>query len=484
MARKRATKKKAAKKRSTKPVNAKKAAKKKVALKKVKASPKRAKSKPKKKPGKQAIWPGLEAGVPKPLMPYSPAIRAGDWVFIAGQIASDFQTGLAPEVLSANSYIGNELSLQADFVLENLANTIKAAGCDINQDMVRMWQWLVSEEPSREEFAWGDNWPAISLRPYLNVRDKYVKSLVPPSSYLGVRELLCFGTLLEVDMICLDDDNRPQIIKAPKGASSAAGRHAAGLRRGDWIFLESVNAAEFIEDDIGPTQWHDDPVEIQTELVLNKLAALAESAGSSLDNAVKADVYIGHAEDFAAMDRVWKKRFPKNPPARLVLPFMGMGTRGSRVEVALTLLTSIGNTKFTTIETSEAPEPLGHEPQAVKAGDLLFFSTQMAFDSSGNLADGMVRHPSFPWYGSPGQAQMRYMMKNINSICEAAGTTVDNICRRVCFHDDFQWFAESIEEWARYFPEDKPASTTIRIDGPFVVPGANTLLDLIAYAPD
>lgn len=438
----------------------------------------------KKKPGIEAIWPGLAAGVPKPLMPYSPAIRAGDWVFIAGQIASDFQTGLAPEVLAANSYIGNELSLQTKYVLTNLANTIKASGCDVNQNMVRMWQWLVSEDPTEEAFEWGDNWPAISLKPYLNVRDEIVKSPAPPSSYLGVRELLCFGTKLEVDMICLDDTNKPQIIKAPKGVTPAAGGHAAGLRRGDWVFLESVNASDLFDDDDEPLQWHDDPVELQTEHVLDKLEALAKSAGSSLANAVKADVYIGHPEDFAAMDRVWKKRFPKNPPARVVIPYMGMGARGSRVEVALTLLTKTSKLKTKTISTPKAPTPLGHEPQAVKAGDLLFFSTQMAFDSDGNLPDGMVRHPSFPWYGSPGQAQMRYMMKNISAICEAAGTTVENICRRVCFHDDFQWFAESIEEWASYFPEDKPASTTIRLGGPFVVPGANTLLDLIAYAPD
>jgi enamine deaminase RidA (YjgF/YER057c/UK114 family) len=49
----------------------------------------------------EAIWPGLEAEVPKPLMPYSPAIRAGGWVFIAGTIASDFKTGLAPAVKDA-----------------------------------------------------------------------------------------------------------------------------------------------------------------------------------------------------------------------------------------------------------------------------------------------------------------------------------------------------------------------------------------------
>lgn len=449
-----------------------------------KSAPKRAKATPKKKRRMEAIWPGLAAGVPKPLMPYSPAIRAGDWVFIAGQIASDFQTGLAPEVLAANSYVGNELSLQSKFVLTNLANTIKASGCDINQNMVRMWQWLVSEDPTEEAFEWGDNWPAISLKPYLNVRDEIVKSPAPPSSYLGVRELLCYGTALEVDMICLDDGNKPQVIKAPRGVTPAAGGHAAGLRRGDWVFLESVNASDLFDDDDEPLQWHDDPVELQTEHVLDKLEALAKSAGSSLANAVKADVYIGHPEDFAAMDRIWKKRFPNDPPARVVIPYMGMGARGSRVEVALTLLTKTSKLKTKIISTPKAPTPLGHEPQAVKAGDLLFFSTQMAFDSDGNLPDGMVRHPSFPWYGSPGQAQMRYMMKNISAICEAAGTTVENICRRVCFHDDFQWFAESIEEWASYFPEDKPASTTIRLGGPFVVSGANTLLDLIAYAPD
>lgn len=449
--------------------------------KKTPARAKRAKPAAKTKPKKEAVWPGLEAGVPKPLMPYSPAIKAGNWVFVAGQIASDFQTGLAPKVLSANSYIGNELSLQTRYVLTNLANTIKASGCDINKNMVRMWQWLVSEHPTDDAFANGNNWPAVSLQPYLNVRDEIVKAPAPPSSYLGVRELLCFGTILEVDMICLDDKNKPQIIKSPMDVASATGGHAAGLKRGDWIFLNAENASDLADES---DQWHSDPVERQTEHILDELSALAETAGSSLANAVKADVYIGHPQDFAAMDRVWKKRFPKNPPARVVVPYMGMGARGSRVEVALTLLAKSGKTKSKTIETSDAPRPLGHEPQAVKAGDLLFFSTQMAFDSSGNLAEGMVRHPSFPWYGSPGQAQMRYMMKNINAICEAAGTTVDNICRRVCFHDDFQWFAESIEEWASYFPDDKPASTTIRLGGPFVVPGANTLLDLIAYAPD
>ncbi len=47
----------------------------------------------------------------------------------------------------------------------------------------------------------------------------------------------------------------------------------------------------------------------------------------------------------------------------------------------------------------------------------------------------MVRHPEFPWYGLPGQNQMRYMLKNVAAICEAAGSSLDNVVRRACFHE-------------------------------------------------
>ncbi len=438
----------------------------------------------------EAVWPGLEAGVPKPLMPYSPAIKAGEWVFIAGQIASDFETGLAPEVIQANPFARDELELQARYVLTNLANTIKATGLDVTRDMARIWQWFVADDPTPQAFEAGNNWPAIGIEPYLGVRESIVGGHIPPSSCLGVRELLCLGTKLEVDMICFNDGATSKLVAAPDDVGTAPGGHAAALTHGDWVFLAAQSAVDWDKNSVAKAAqvsanlWFGDSVEQQTDHVLEKLSKVAAAAGSSLEQAVKADVYIGHPQDFAAMDRAWARWFPNNPPARVVIPYMGMGAQGSRVEVALTLLSNKASLTKKVIETSDAPVPLGHEPQAVKAGDLLFFSTQMAADSSGKLADGMIRHPSFPHYGSPGQAQMRYMMKNISAICEAAGTTVEHITRRVCFHSDFQWFAESIEEWAKYFPDDKPASTTIRLGGPFVVPGANTLLDLIAYAPD
>ena len=448
----------------------------------------------------EAIWPGLEAGVPKPLMPYSPAIAAGGWVFVAGTIASDFKTGLAPEVkqaLEATPFLVDELELQSRYVLRNLANTIRAAGLDPTTDMVRLWQWFVSERPTPEAFTRGDHWTGLELDGYARGRDSIFGRCVPPASALGVRELLCRGAMVEVDMICIKDGTNIDV-PAPANLVAGPGGHKPAMRRGDWIFLAAESPVDWHGEResgvpessaiaararVDSNYWWDSTVEKQADYVLEKLALRAAAAGTSFDAAVKADVYLGHPRDFAALDRVWRRWFPKNPPARVVIPYMGMGARGSRVEIALTLLATNGSTGKRTIETSEAPLPLGHEPQAIHAGPFLFFSTQMAFDSTGRLAPGAIRNPEFPWYNSPGQVQMQYIMKNVAAICAAAGTSVENLTRRVCFHSDFQWFAESIAEWASWFPNDKPASTTIRLGGPLVVPGANTLLDLIAYVP-
>ncbi len=446
----------------------------------------------------QAIWPDI----PAPLMPYSPAVKAGGWVFVSGQLASDFKTGIAPEAKAANPNLADEQALQSRFVMETLKRTLANAGCDIARDVARIWQWFPSEAPTYEQFKTGDCWPELSISPYLDTRNDYIQEPRPASTAVGIRALPVRGARIEVDMIAIDDPNSvPQGFAAPAGVPRPLAGYSPALRRGDWVFLAGEVPTDWVGDygehrsmgapsalakaaRVNPYIWYGSPIEAQTEYTLSKLAAIAEAAGSSLERAVKAEVYIGHPNDYAGMDRVWKRWFPNNPPARVVIPYMGLGTMGSRIEIAFTLLANDSKLQIERIETSDAPEPWSHEPQAVKVGNFMFLSQQMACDSRGVLADGMVRHPEFPWYGLPGQSQMRYMLKNVAAICEAGGTSLSNVVRRACFHDDGTWFADSIQEWAAHFPGIKPASTTMKVGGPLVVPGANALLDLIAYVPD
>ena len=134
---------------------------------------------------------------------------------------------------------------------------------------------------------------------------------------------------------------------SPTGTPSPLAGYSPAIRRGDWVFLAGEIPVDWVGDwgrpeyygnpsgvalaaRTNPNFWYDSDVERQTDYVLQKQAAIAEAAGTSLDKAVKATVYLGHPSEFEAMDKVWRHWFPENPPARVVIPYMGLGGRGSR----------------------------------------------------------------------------------------------------------------------------------------------------------
>ena len=57
-------------------------------------------------------------------------------------------------------------------------------------------------------------------------------------------------------------------------------------------------------------------IQEQTRQCLKNIAAILESAGSSLEKVVSATVVLAEEEDFAGMNEEWLKWFPSNPPAR------------------------------------------------------------------------------------------------------------------------------------------------------------------------
>ncbi len=59
------------------------------------------------------------------------------------------------------------------------------------------------------------------------------------------------------------------------------------------------------------------PIERQTELVLEQMKRCLESAGSSLAHVLKCNVYCTSVEKFAAVNDVYRRYFPVDPPARI-----------------------------------------------------------------------------------------------------------------------------------------------------------------------
>lgn len=444
---------------------------------------------------RKAIWPD---GVPRPMMPYSPAIKAGPWLFLSGQLASDSGPGgLAPECRSHPDvpYQHVDQRVQSKYLLENIKRTCDAAGANFEDHSVRIYQWFVTPDQDRSGGTWtGDE---FTITPYLEELHRYVTHSVPASTGMGVKNLLVRDCIVEVDMILKTDTKKEQV---QLDVSKALGGYSQGLVSGDWVFTAGEHATDFNgdwgrSDYHGPrsaislearTQselfWYGQPVKLQTLKLLEKLERNLDSCGSSMKDVVHATVYYSHPKHLAQIEEAWREWFKDDPPARTVIPYMGIGVRDCDPEIALIALKSDGETKKQSIMAEGVPDPIGHEPHAVKAGDLLFFSTQIAASREG-LCHGGRREHAYPWYGLPAREQMSYILENTSKICEAAGTSLENICRRQAFHTDFGWYMESMDEWARQFPGDKPASTTVEVGGPLHAEGAHFLLDLIGYCP-
>jgi 2-iminobutanoate/2-iminopropanoate deaminase len=60
---------------------------------------------------------------PKPIGPYSQAVRSNGFVFVSGQIALDPKTG---------EFVGSDVRQQTERVLENLKAIVEAAGVHLN----------------------------------------------------------------------------------------------------------------------------------------------------------------------------------------------------------------------------------------------------------------------------------------------------------------------------------------------------------------
>lgn len=105
-----------------------------------------------------------------------------------------------------------------------------------------------------------------------------------------------------------------------------------------------------------------------------------------------------------------------------------------------------------TIETSEAPAPIGPYSQAIMAGQMLFVSGQIAMDaSSGKLVNGDIRQ------------ETRQVMKNIGAILRQAGMVFSDIVKCSIFVKDMNDFGAVNEVYGEYFKEHAPARETVEV---------------------
>ncbi|MCD7723804.1 MAG: RidA family protein [Clostridiales bacterium] len=103
------------------------------------------------------------------------------------------------------------------------------------------------------------------------------------------------------------------------------------------------------------------------------------------------------------------------------------------------------------ISTKNAPGAIGPYSQAVKINGLLFTSGQIALDPETGCVSG----------SNVGEQADR-VCKNLAALCEAAGTSLDNVIKTTCFLADMADFAAFNEVYGKYFTS-KPARSCVAV---------------------
>jgi 2-iminobutanoate/2-iminopropanoate deaminase len=101
------------------------------------------------------------------------------------------------------------------------------------------------------------------------------------------------------------------------------------------------------------------------------------------------------------------------------------------------------------IYTKNAPEAIGPYSQAVKVGNLLYTSGQIAI----NPETGAVEAPDIV-------GQTEQVCKNLTAVLTAAGVGMENVVKTTCFLSDMADFAAFNEVYGRYFVS-KPARSCV-----------------------
>ena len=89
----------------------------------------------------------------------------------------------------------------------------------------------------------------------------------------------------------------------------------------------------------------------QTEQVLTNLAAVLEAAGSSLNDVLKATIFLEDMADFSAVNAVYAQAFSEHRPARECVAARAL-LRGAAVEISCIARVSEPCCKVRTAESS------------------------------------------------------------------------------------------------------------------------------------
>jgi reactive intermediate/imine deaminase len=344
---------------------------------------------------------------PAPVGPYSPAVKAGGFIYVSGTLAQD----------EAGAIVGKDVGTQTARVIERMRDILVSAGSSLEQ-VVAVTVYLKSAgDFAAMNEAYRTFWPTD-----------------PPTRTTIQADLVLPEALVELSMIAVPS-GAERIVIRPSDWLTAPSPYSYAIKSGDMLFLSGLVSRNGRDNSVVAGD-----VTAQTKTIMENAAQLLRAAGMSFANVVSARVFMPDVAGFQQMNEAYRAYFPSGPPARATVT---SALAGSQYAVEITFVASSAPREI--ISDGRPANP--NLSAAIRAGKHVYLS-------------GMLGNT--PETKGDTRAQTQETLTRIQTALKAAGCAPADVVDSLVYLTDLRNFAAMNEAYRPFFGKEFPARATVQ----------------------
>ena len=351
--------------------------------------------------------------VPAVPAPFSPAVTAGDFVYLSGMLPTD----------ASGTIVSGDVRVQTAQALDNLSALLAKHGSRMSQvAAVTVYLKNQADFAAMNE-AYAKYWP----------KD-------PPTRTTVIVNLVVPDALVEISMVALRDGVERRVIH-PDSWLRSPSPYSYGIRSGSTLFLAGLVSRNGKDNSAVPGD-----MKTQTQTVVQNATEILSAAGMTMADVVSSRVFITDTATFQDMNAVYRTAFGSAPPVRATVKAALVAPQ-YLVEITMIAVKGGSRDVFTTPNADGTPgKPNPILSSAMRIGDRLFLSGMLG-STDANKGDVA--------------AQTRETLARLGRTMKAAGFDWSDVVDAVVYLPSVKDFAAMNTAYREVFPRGFPARSTV-----------------------
>ncbi len=363
--------------------------------------------------------------------PYSPAVKAGDFIYVSGTLAID-----------EKGAVSGDIQAQTRRALDNIGVVLKAAGVTFANVVSTQVYVTNAADVEPMNAIYRAQWPQDP----------------PARMTVLVDDLVLPNAVIEINAVAVQDGVARKAIR-PAGWGMPAEPFSYGIKAGDTLFISGLVARKGQDNSVVSGD-----VTVQTKAVMDNIGAVLKAAGMDFPDVAAGRVWVPDSKVFQDMNAVYRTYYRQDLPARATLK----GRFANPQDLVQISAVAVKGAVLVLNHETEEFEPAAAERQPVVAA--VNVDGTFAKPNPNYSAGLAVAHRMFitgMTGGTPDnvgdmKAQTRDALVRMTRVLKAGGFNPSDVVDVHVYVSDATKFEAMNEGYREVFPSDYPARTTVQ----------------------